>query len=112
MYLHPHFYDLPFELEDVPGMEILGTMVDTAQRRIQLVLPQQSISLRSPCTVSSTRRNTQGLTTHIYLAQGDHHSPGSTTLHLYRERGFSAQSLETASRHVLRKFNIRWQQVQ
>ena len=33
-------------------------------------------------------------------------------LHLYRERGFSAQSLETASRHVLRKFNIRWQQVQ
>ena len=45
IYLRQHFYGLPLELEHVPGMEILGTVVDTAQRQIQLILPQQSISL-------------------------------------------------------------------
>ena len=66
IYLHPHFYGLPLQLENVPRREILGTLVDTEQRHVELVLPKHSISFRSPCTVSSTRRITQGLTTRIY----------------------------------------------
>ncbi|CAE7607942.1 unnamed protein product [Symbiodinium sp. CCMP2592] len=35
VYLHPHFYGLPLELEHVPGQELLGTVVDTAQRTLR-----------------------------------------------------------------------------
>ena len=75
-------------------MEILGAVLDTAQRRIQLVLPQQSISLRSPCAVSSARCSTQGLTTRIYLVcrlswpKDTIIAQVKTLLRLYRKRGF------------------------
>ncbi|CAE7784667.1 unnamed protein product [Symbiodinium sp. CCMP2592] len=43
VYLHPHFYGLPLELEHVPGQELLGTVVDTAQRTLR-DLPRGFIS--------------------------------------------------------------------
>ena len=101
----------------VPRREILGTSVDTEHRRVELVLPKHSISLRSPGAVSSTRRNTQGLTTCVYLVcrlswPKETIAPQvCKLLQLYCERGFSETALQNASQSVLRKFAIRWRQV-